>query len=74
MSLIRTALIAGVAYYYGKHVARKEAEKVLLDVEEQQTSALEGAAMPPYDDVLQAGREAVYGFPGGWALRDYTLN
>lgn len=74
MSLLRTAIVAGVAYYYGKHRAKQEADaraaQVISEIEAQYAAMLEGEASP----VIEAGKEHLQGFPAAWAARDYTLN
>lgn len=74
MSLLRTVIVAGVAYWYGKHRAQQEANtrmaQVIAEIEAQASEMLEGEASP----VIEAGKEHLQGFPAAWAARDYTLN
>lgn len=70
MSLLRTALIAGAAYYYGKYRARKEVEQALTKAEEQTTSVLEETT----PSLIQAGQDFISEFPQSWAANGYSLD
>jgi len=76
MSLFRYAIVAGVAYYYGRKrglaAGRAESADALKAIEASTTSVLETTAQDVLVDATTVGDR--FGFPTNWASQGFNLN